>query len=223
MNLEDVKPIKLDSSKQRIFFTSDLHFGHQNIIRFCNRPWKTTDEMEEALIENWNSVVTDDDIVFDLGDFAFASNSKWKEILGELNGQHHLILGNHEISRWPGDKIIELFDSVHQQLLLKIDGRFVYLNHFPFLCYAGSWRGPETAVYALHGHVHSGPGAAGKDADRLKNLFPYQYDVGVDNNNYTPISWEQVKEKIAYQIENGVPSYPIYSSVHMIPDEAYEQ
>lgn len=97
MNLEDVKPIKLDSSKQRIFFTSDLHFGHQNIIRFCNRPWKTTDEMEEALIENWNSVVTDDDIVFDLGDFAFAPNSKWKEILGELNGQHHLIVGNHKI------------------------------------------------------------------------------------------------------------------------------
>lgn len=118
---------------------------------------------------------------------------------------------------------MEMFDSVSQQTILKIDGRFVYLNHYPFLCYGGSWRDPKSAVYALHGHVHSGPGAAGKDADRLNHLFPYQYDVGVDNNKYTPISWEQVQEKIANQIENGVPHYPVYSSIHMIPDEAYKE
>ena len=92
---ENIKPLKLDSSKQGIWFTSDLHFGHQNIIKFCNRPWKTVEEMNEGLIANWNSVVKDDDIVFDLGDFAFAPNSKWKEILSRLNGIHYLILGNH--------------------------------------------------------------------------------------------------------------------------------
>lgn len=218
MSLEDIKPIKLDSSKQGIFFTSDLHVGHRNIIKFCKRPWETTEEMEEALIENWNSVITDDDIVFDLGDFAFAPDRKWKEVLGRLNGQHHLIVGNHDVLRNPGEKILKLFDSVHQQLLLNIDGRYVYLNHYPFLCYGGSWRGAGNAVYSLHGHVHSGPNCGGKDCDRLKYLFPYQYDVGVDNNNYTPISWEQVKEKIAYQVEHGV---PIYDQEHTIPDEEY--
>lgn len=92
---EQLKPLKLDSSKQRIFFTSDLHFGHQNILKFCNRPWKTTEEMDEALIKRWNSVVGKDDIVFNLGDFAFAPDRRWKEVLSRLNGHHYLILGNH--------------------------------------------------------------------------------------------------------------------------------
>lgn len=206
-HIESVKPLVLDSSKQKIWFTSDMHINHQNIIRFCNRPWKTTAEMDKALIENWNSVVGENDIVFDLGDFAFAPNSKWKEILESLKGHHYLILGNHDISRWPGDKVMELFERVENQMLLKIDGRFVYLNHYPFLCYGGSYRGDQQAVYTLYGHVHSGPNSSGKDCERLNILFPYQYDVGVDNNNYTPISWEQVQEKIAYQIEHGVPQF----------------
>lgn len=217
---EEIKPMKIDSSKQGVFFTSDLHFGHQNIIKFCNRPWETTEEMDEALIKNWNSVVKEDDIVFDLGDFAFAPNWRWKEILSRLNGKHYLILGNHDITRWPGDSIMGMFEGVFQQLILKIDGRFVCLNHYPYLCYGGAWRGAQNAVWQLFGHVHSSPSSSGKDCDRLNNVFPYQYDVGVDNNNYTPISWEQVQEKIAYQVKHGVPTY---GSDHTIPDEAYKE
>ena len=217
---EEIKPMKIDTSEQKVFFTSDLHFGHQNIIRFCNRPWKTTEEMDKALIENWNSVVGKNDIVFDLGDFAFAPNWRWKEILSQLNGKHYLILGNHDITRWPGDSIMELFEGVYQQLILKIDGRFVYLNHYPYLCFGGAWRGPQNAVWQLFEHVHSGPNSSGKDCDRLNGVFPYQYEVGVDNNNYTPISWEQVQEKIAYQVEHGVPRF---GGEHTIPDKAYEE
>lgn len=213
---EEIKPIKLDSSKQKIWFTSDTHWGHQNIIRFCNRPWKTVEEMDEALIENWNSVVRKDDIVFHLGDFAFAPNWRWKELLGQLNGHIYLVLGNHDVSRWPGDKIMELFDGVYNQLHLKINGYQVYLNHYPFLCYAGTYTNPKIATIQLFGHVHSSPSSSGKDCNRLNNLFPYQYDVGVDNNNYTPISWEQVQEKIAYQVEHGIPTY---NSNHTIPNE----
>ena len=201
-NMELVKPLKIDSSKQGIWFTSDLHFGHQNIIRFCKRPWETIEDMDLSLIQNWNSVVKPDDLVFDLGDFAFATNARWKELLSQLNGHHYLILGNHDITRWPGDKIMELFEGVSHQMILKIDGRTVYLNHYPYLCFGGAWRNPENAVYQLFGHVHSSPNCEGADTDRLVNLFPYQYDVGVDNNNYTPISWEQVKEIIQKQVEN---------------------
>lgn len=202
MNLERIKPLILNSSEQGIFFTSDLHFGHKNIIKFCNRPWDTTEEMDEALITNWNSVVGDNDIVFDLGDFAFATNRRWKDILERLNGKHYLILGNHDTTRWPGDNIINLFERAEQQMFVKIDERFVYLNHYPYLCYGGSWKAADYSVWQLFGHVHSGPHCTGTDIDRLVNLFPYQYDVGVDNNNYTPVSWDTVKEIITNQINN---------------------
>lgn len=218
---ENIKPMLLDSSKQGIFFTSDLHFGHRNILNFCNRPWSTVEEMNEGLIENWNSVVGKDDIVFDLGDFAFAPNSKWREVLSRLNGTHYLILGNHDVSRWPGDKVMELFAGVYNQLYLKIDNQHhVYLNHYPFLCYGGAWRNPENAVIQLFGHVHSGPASSGKDSDRLVNLFPYQYDVGVDNNNYYPVSWEEVKSIISNQVQGRV-EYSIRE--HTIPDQVYKE
>ena len=130
---------KYSTADQNIFFTSDLHLGHQNIMKFCKRPFATTEEMDEAIIINWNSVVGKDDIVFDLGDFAFATNSKWKEYITRLNGHHHLILGNHDIARHPRDSTMELFESIHNQLLISIDDRKVYLNHYPFLCYAGTF------------------------------------------------------------------------------------
>lgn len=161
--------------------------------------------MDEALINNWNSVVGKDDLVFDLGDFAFAPQSKWKDILSRLNGKHYLILGNHDQTRWPGDSIMRLFERVENQMILVIDGRYVYLNHYPFLCYGGAWRNADNAVWQLFGHVHSGPDSAGKDSDRLNHMFPYQYDVGVDNNNYAPISWAEIQEKIAYRVEHGIP------------------
>lgn len=201
--VENVKPLKLDSDQQGIFFTSDLHFGHNNILRFCNRPFNSTEEMDEALIENWNSVVKPTDIVFNLGDFAFAPNWRWIELLGRLNGQHYLILGNHDISRWPGDSVMDLFTRVEQQMILKIDERLVVLNHYPFLCFGGSYAPNNSRVYSLHGHVHSGPlSTNGLDNPRLDMRFPNQYDVGVDNNDFTPVSWEKIKEIIANQLNN---------------------
>lgn len=208
-NMELVKPLVLDSSKQGIWLTSDLHFGHRNILKFCKRPWDTVEEMDEGLIQNWNRVVEKDDLVFNLGDFAFASNARWKELINRLNGHIHLILGNHDVVRWPGDKTMELFDSVSHQMILKIDGRTVYLNHYPYLCFGGAWRKPEYAVYQLFGHTHSGPNCRGTDTDRLINLFPYQYDVGVDNNNYTPVSWQQVQEIINKQVEDSIEAQKI--------------
>lgn len=98
---------------------------------------------------------------------------------------------------------MDLFDGVEQQMIVKIDKRFVYLNHYPYLCYGGSWRDPKSAVWQLFGHVHSSPiSKINADTGRLFNLFPYQYDVGVDNNNYTPVSWERVKEIINNKVKN---------------------
>ena len=87
------------------------------------------------------------------------------------------------------------FDMIVPQLQIEIENNSIYLNHYPFLCYGGSYRG----VWQLFGHVHSGPQADGLDISRLGVLLPTQYDVGVDNNNFTPISYKEVKEKIEYQ------------------------
>lgn len=180
-----------------LFFTSDSHFNHLNIIKFCNRPFKDVEEMNEKLIENWNKVVPKDGIVFHLGDFALGGN--WNDIINRLNGKIHLIVGNHD-NKSMRQSYMDKFESVEYQMLLKIGERYVYLNHYPFLCYGGTYRKDDDAVWQLYGHVHSYPDNTGKDKDRLVYTFPFQYDVGVDNNNYFPISWKEIKEKI----ENNV-------------------
>lgn len=179
---------------EHTFFTSDTHFGHANIIRFCNRPFKNVEEMDEVLIENWNQVVSDDDTVFHLGDFAFGGSNVWKSIIPRLNGHINLIIGNHDRKNLR-QGYMSSFGMVVPQLQIEIEGNPIYLNHYPFLCYGGSYRG----VWQLFGHVHSGPNAEGLDISRLNTLFPTQYDVGVDNNDYAPISYKEVKAKIEYQ------------------------
>lgn len=82
-----------------IFFISDTHFGHANIIRFCNRPFGTIEEMDEALVANWNGKVGGNDTVYFLGDLFFrASIDRVRDILGRLKGRKHLIIGNHDSS-----------------------------------------------------------------------------------------------------------------------------
>lgn len=95
----------------KIFFTSDTHFCHKNIISYAGRPFFSTEEMDKALIENWNSVVPEDGIVFHLGDFCFGGNTQWKTIRKKLNGKIYLILGNHEYyGGFPMEKTIENFE-----------------------------------------------------------------------------------------------------------------
>lgn len=85
----------------KAWFTSDLHFWHKNICKYCNRPFETTEEMNQALINNWNSVVKEDDIVFVLGDMGFCGYDKLEPLMSQLNGKKYLIQGNHD-----SDKIV---------------------------------------------------------------------------------------------------------------------
>lgn len=203
---------------KHIFFTSDTHFGHANIIRLCNRPFKDVEDMTEELIKRWNSVVSEGDTVFHLGDFAFGGSTLWNSVVSRLNGQIYLIYGNHDRKNLRAGYLNKFVD-VLPQMQIEVEGRSVYLNHYPFLCYGGSWRNEKDAVWQLFGHVHSGPTSSGLDCDRLGNLFPYQYDVGVDNNNYTPVSWEQVKSVIESNLRGAIPAGP---AEHTIPDELYK-
>ena len=186
-----------------LWFISDTHFNHENILKFTNRPFSTIQEHDESLINNWNSVVKPQDTVFHLGDFCFGGRPKWKEIRDQLNGHIILIVGNHDQKNIT-QGIETLFDYVSQQMRITVDGRTVYLNHFPFLCFS-HWN-PEVygdgVSYALSGHTHIRKNDTGFDAEFTKMYLPTQYDVGVDFNNFTPISWEEVNNKIQYQIQN---------------------
>lgn len=195
--------LKIENGK-KVFFTSDTHFWHENIIRFSNRPFKDTEEMNRVLIANWNNKVPPDGLVFHLGDFAWGGYPRWKAIREQLNGDIILIEGNHDRKNLTATGKL-LFADVVQQMRICIENRAVWLNHFPFLCYSGTYRDFKGLEFQCYGHVHSGPyaGDSGKDSPRLSMCFPTQYDVGVDNNDFAPISWEEVNEKIMRQIEKA--------------------
>ena len=185
------------SRDEKVWFTADTHFGHKNIIRYCQRPFVDVEEMNRVLIENWNSVVGSDDLVFHLGDFSVGGAAEWTSLLNILNGEIFLILGNHDMNN-VDQGFMRRFKRASMQMLISIGKQRIYLNHYPFLCYGGAYRN----TWQLFGHVHTNQQSTGLDSPRLKQLFPTQYDVGVDNNNYHPVSFDQLNEIIQQQIKN---------------------
>lgn len=194
INEEEIMNYKFDVAK--VYFTSDTHFNHANIISFCSRPFKNVNEMNETLIANWNRVVGADDIVFHLGDFCLGGSAEWTNVLNRLNGKIYLIVGNHDMKNLR-QSYYDRFEEIVMQKHIEIGKQKIYLNHCPFLCYGGAYKD----TWQLFGHVHTSKNNTGKDASRLNMLFPTQYDVGVDNNNFTPVSFDQVKAIIQKQVE----------------------
>lgn len=199
-----VQNIEFNTADQNVFFTSDTHFYHRNIMKYCNRPFETVEEMNKTLINNWNAVVKENDIVFHLGDFGFAGSQEINDILNRLNGKIYLIMGNHD-RKMIRQGYTKHFEDISMAKYIRVNGQQMYLCHFPFLCFDGVYgRNDKTITWQLFGHVHSGPNSAdGLDEPRLANLFPSQYDVGVDNNNFTPISFDNVKKIIEEQINSN--------------------
>lgn len=186
---------KYDADK--VFFTADTHFGGLAIIGLAGRPFKDSREMDRELIQRWNDTVPEDGIVFHLGDFAEGNAAYWNEVLLQLNGSIHLVAGNHDMAS-EKKGALDGFSSIRHQRFVEIEGQKIYLNHYPFLCYGGSY----DSIWQLFGHVHSGPYRhSGLDYPRLTMLFPRQYDVGVDNNDYRPISFAEVRRRINGQVE----------------------
>jgi calcineurin-like phosphoesterase family protein len=158
-----------------IYFTADQHFDHMNIPRFCGRPWSWYWKMNKALIDNFNSVVTDDDDVWHLGDFAWKSDPV--VYTSRLKGKtHNLIMGNHDNRQ----KCLKTFHSVKDVDLLKIKGYPpIWLSHYAHRIW------PQRNYGALHlfGHSHG-----------ILSIPPEEkcLDVGVDAWNYYPVSLDQI-------------------------------
>lgn len=168
-----------------IFFTADTHFHHTNIIKYCGRPFSSVEEMDSELIKRWNSVVTDNDTVYHLGDFVFSRNNSIKDTLSIVNELQYdeliLIKGNHDNSKLLGHYRNHLGIHVHDYLELKgLHLLPIVLSHYPF----ESWNRSFHGSIHLHGHTH---GTIPKKENR--------YDVGVDVWNYTPVTLQQILGK----------------------------
>lgn len=165
-----------------VFFTADQHFDHERIIEYCDRPFRTVKEMNEALIENWNSVVQKNDKVFVLGDFALSNRENIIKYGKALRGNKVLILGNHD--RASKSVYLEAgFQDIIKYPILWAD--FYILSHAPKFM---PGMGPYFNIYA---HVHNDP--------TYKDVSSRSCCVSVERTNYTPISFTDLRKKVEEQ------------------------
>ena len=190
----------------KIYFTSDCHFNHTNIMKYSGRNFYNIGEMNDELIFQHNELVKPNDIVYNLGDFTFQSVEGAVNILKQLNGRHRFIRGNHD--SWLFDKSSNDFNAlraVHDELLrqgsskekvewiqdyyeFRDNGTLYCLMHFPLFTWHHSYKGSIN----LYGHCHAG----------IEHMvFGRQMDVGVDNayrlhKSYRPFSIEEITERL---------------------------
>ena len=148
--------------------------------------------MNETIIANWNKVVSQGDTVYHLGDFALGDKSLIPNILKRLNGHISFIMGNHDNLNIMLEMCKQgLIENISWEEVIKVGKKTIILNHYPF----SSLPDPTTNYHLiqLHGHVHSTP-------DKPWNYFNNQYDVGVDNNNFTPVNLAELLDIINYKI-----------------------
>lgn len=133
-----------------IYFISDTHFNHKNIIEYENRPFSSIQEMNAEMIRRWNKTVTNNDIVFHLGDVGLGSESTLKEIIPQLNGCKILIKGNHD--RKSNQFFLDCgFQAIYHTYMFSYNGKQIFLSHTP------ESRPGQNQPYDLHlfGHIHS--------------------------------------------------------------------
>jgi calcineurin-like phosphoesterase family protein len=163
------------------YITSDLHFGHKNIIRYENRPFVDLSTMEEQLIHNWNNTLKKHDKIYIAGDFSFDNFQKTKEIVSKLNGYKILILGNHDKKHSDKWWIGTGFNEIYKYPII-YNGRYI-ISHEPV-----DYRLLIDNNYInLHGHLHSNRKVM--DDKLLKKIFngtTKYLNVGVDLNYFTP-------------------------------------
>jgi len=170
------------------FFTADTHFGHGNIIKYSDRPFDCTHDMNVALCERWNLVVGRKDIVYHLGDVGFGSPHHLRSILDRLNGTIHLIEGNHDHRGALKPVCRGRFASISTRKRVVVQDqdaprgrRIIILDHYSMRVWDQSYRG----TWHLYGHSHG---------NLPDNPASRSFDIGVDCHNFTPLSYAQVKK-----------------------------
>lgn len=159
-----------------VYLTSDLHFGHKNIIKYENRNYDSVEEMDIDYIKKWNETVKPEDFIYILGDFSWHKSDKTTEILKQLNGKKVLIVGNHD-EIYLKDKNFDtnLFEEICYYKELKINKTKIILFHYPII----DWNGKHNGSIHFYGHVHS---IINKDTEYMKKENNC-YNVSMDYNN----------------------------------------
>lgn len=169
-----------------IWFTSDTHFGHANVLKFSERPWDDIDDMNYALIENINACVEPSDELYILGDFSFKLTVQQAYELRKLIRckKIHLVHGNHD-KDWRQPEVANAFIVEPPIKVLKVDGVKIVMSHYPM----ADWQSMGHGSWHIHGHIHS-QGSAYNDANLAQGLL--RFDAGVDANEYRPVSLAQL-------------------------------
>lgn len=177
-------------NNKNIWFSSDPHYFHKNIIKYCDRPFESASEMNEKMIRNWNSVVAPQDDVYLLGDFCFSGEEDAVKVAQRLNGNKRIIWGNHD-KKLKRTALKNCFGWSGEYLELKVPDtgmergeQMIVMCHYPMI----TWNKAHRGSWMLHGHCHN------------KLRYPFDakiLDVGVDGHNFTPISYAQVKAIMA--------------------------
>lgn len=159
----------------KIFVVSDTHFAHTNIIKYCDRPFDTAEEMDWHMVEKWNSVVSPGDKVYHLGDVYMGGNRDYMEwLLSRLNGQKRLILGNHDNGK---DQVLQrYFKKINVWRMFPEYG--LLLTHVPV--HESTLKAKD--LKNVHGHIHNKSSPAG----------PYTC-VCVEQVDYTPVDIETLR------------------------------
>jgi calcineurin-like phosphoesterase family protein len=200
----------------KIYFTSDWHIGHENIITYCQRPFANVNEMNASLIANYNARVTDEDTCYFVGDICLGDRQVNLKLFQQLRGTRILITGNHDavfrITDQPkARKHLELymqagFSEIHDHLVLHLPefSRPIRLYHFPYIgslvedsqgheARFSHYRIPDDGTLLLHGHTHQ----------KERRSGPNSIHVGVDAWNYQIVSLAEINELIQLPWDNS--------------------
>jgi calcineurin-like phosphoesterase family protein len=165
------------------YFTADEHYGHKNIIKYCNRPFSSVEEMDEVMIQNNNKLITSHDTVVHIGDFSLASrhyNDVLSKYIKKLSGNHIFIPGSHDYWMKGGPKRSHIWQrSINKQQLI--------CCHYAMMI----WPASHWGSWHLFGHCHGRTKGVGKS-----------FDVGVDVHNFTPVSFDEVEEIMRNKPDN---------------------
>lgn len=165
----------------KMYFVSDTHFHHKNIIRFANRPFSSVDEMNSAMISNWNNVVAPNSIVYHLGDFAYGTwnGGSIEDVFHKLNGQKILIRGNHDHEPTLALPWLNIYDYKE----IKYNGIKIILSHYPLT----EWNGAFHGSLHFHGHTHvDSPLEILKEQARANPYKNNWLNLSIEHIDYTP-------------------------------------
>lgn len=154
----------------KTFVIADTHFGHANIIKYCDRPFADIYEMTEVLVANWNSVVSPEDEVYMLGDFTLSKNKEIiSKLVSRLNGNIYLVMGNHDYLK-PAEYIACGFKQAYNKPII--------INNFYILSHQPMFMNDHMPYFNVFGHVHNQP--------EYQDRTEHSWCVSVERINYTP-------------------------------------